>query len=163
MRISEKDITLSGRRFILRKFTPQAGCYWAFRLFGTVGISLDQAVIIHKIVEFVKMERDQFEQLQRDCLFHVVEPLAAGAVPVMDERGQFRVENVDGPLAFQLTLASFAFSISDFFTEEVLTTMIDQFSGLFFNDVTTESTNSSTPPSGTDTGNSTNSGTAPIP
>jgi hypothetical protein len=165
-RTQEKTIPLEGRTFTIRKFTPQVGCYWAFKLFGSMagGVTGGEKAIAEQVQKFILMSRDDFTELQRDCLTHVVEHLEGGLIPVINPQGYFGVADIDSPLAMQLMVHSFMFSISDFFTPELLGSLVSSLQGLGLTvETTSGSTTSSGSPSSAGTGDNMNFGTAPTP
>lgn len=164
-REQEKTITIENRTFKIKKFNPETGCYWALKLFGTMSGSLTggEDIIAKKIQEFITMQRSDHKELHRDCLSHVFEMLEAGPAPVMNAQGYYGVEGVDAPLAFQLMVHAFSFSIADFFTKELLGSLVSSLQEMGLSVTINESTNSSTSPSSLGTGDNTRSGTEPTP
>lgn len=168
-RVNEKEVTVGNRTFRLRKFDPETGCYWGLKLFGSMASGFgDVGDLSNKVSEFIKMPKKEFREFQQDCLRHVFEMLPAGPAPVINPQGQAMVVDWDQTLAFELMIHSFMFSISDFFTPELLDRMMGAILGVLPNQETpTENSNESTdyslPPSVSGTGNNTIYGTAHTP
>lgn len=161
MRENEKEITLLGKEFQIRKFNPQAGCYWAFQLFGNLS-SLDGGNLLDKIASFVdtfvRMDQKRFAQFQKDCLSHVSVKYPTGWHPFIRLDGNF--ESNDVPLISLLMVNAFMFTVADFFDPALLESLGATFQTFFPTD---GSGTSSSSPSEKDTGDNANFGTAPTP
>lgn len=117
-RVSEKVVQVNGREFIIRKFTPFFGVYLAAQTFGSVVGSKNKLEALVKSV--LNKPQSEFIKLQQDVLKYCFEKLPAGPTAVVDENGNFAVMNMDAPLALNLFIQTLLFSMSDFFTEEVM-------------------------------------------
>ena len=117
-RVSEKVVQVNGREFIIRKFTPFFGVYLAAQTFGNVVGSKNKLEALVKSV--LNKPQSEFIKLQQDVLRYCFEKLPAGPTAVVDENGNFAVMNMDAPLALNLFIQTLLFSMSDFFTEEVM-------------------------------------------
>lgn len=169
-RVTEKEITLEGRTFRLRKFDPETGCYWGLKLFGSMASGFGGAIdLANKVQEFVNMPRAQFKEFQRDCLSHVSECLAAGPAAVINAQGVPTVVDFDHTLAFELMIHSFMFSIADFFTPALLDRLMGAIMDVMPSqeeetpENTTEPPKSSIPLYGTGIGDNMSYGMAPTP
>ena len=117
-RVSEKSVQVNGREFIIRKFTPFFGVYLAAQTFGSVVGSKNK---LESMVKFIMNKpKEEFIKLQQDVLKYCFEKLPAGPTAVVDENGNFAVMNMEAPLALNLFIQTLLFSMSDFFTEEVM-------------------------------------------
>lgn len=147
-------VTAGGETYTIKKFDPETGCYWAFKFLGRMagmGQGLD---LIHKINEFVAMDRQEFREFQRDCLKHVFYSLPSGQTRLLDEDMNYTKIDMKPQVAFQLTIQTFLFTIIDFFDQGLLEEMAGSMQGLI---PTTGPVNSSSTPSNTDTGTTTTS------
>lgn len=117
---------LGDHKFVITKLTPEAGSYWAMRMLGELFSSgvvdlkgnFNQDGILDRISEFTKMPREQFKEFQADCMAAVSVQLDQGLMPLRDSTGHYIVP-LDGPVLFELTLRSFMFTITDFFSRGV--------------------------------------------
>lgn len=117
-RITEKTVTVNGRKFILSKFTPFFGVYLAAQTFGGIaGKKNKLEALVHSLLGKPK---EEFIKLQQDVLQYCAEPLPGGRIPVVNEEGNFAVENMTAPLALNLFIQTLVFAMSDFFTEEAM-------------------------------------------
>ena len=117
-RVSEKQVQVNGREFIIRKFTPFFGVYLAAQTFGSIlGAKNKLEALVKSILD---KPQSEFIKLQQDVLKYCFEKLPAGSTAVVDENGNFAVMNMDAPLALNLFIQTLLFSMSDFFTEEVM-------------------------------------------
>ena len=117
-RVSEQSVQVNGREFIIRKFTPFFGVYLAAQTFGSVVGSKNK---LESMVKFIMNKpKEEFIKLQQDVLKYCFEKLPAGPTAVVDENGNFAVMNMEAPLALNLFIQTLLFSMSDFFTEEVM-------------------------------------------
>jgi len=127
--LDEKSVSLAGNEYIVKKFTPQIGCYWAFKILGKLMSGATSAQFtgldVGKIVEnFTEMEPKEFERFQKDCLSFVFIRFDSGLHPLVNSEGFFTQPDLAGPVAFLLTIESFKHSIFDFFGEEVLKSLL---------------------------------------
>lgn len=126
----EKEIPLGDRVFIVKKFTPQKACYWAFQLLGNIEFFGDKA-FIEKIQKFIVMDEKKFEQFQRDCLSFVFVKMDSGNHCLVNSDGFLTVLDLLNVDLFQLTTHSFMYSMSDFFDQALIQglirTVVDSF------------------------------------
>lgn len=120
-RVSEKTIKANGREFVLHKFTPFFGVYLAAQTFGSIIGSKNKLEALVKSI--LNKPKEDFIKLQQDVLKYCFEKLPAGPTAVVDENGNFAVMNMDAPLALTLFIQTLMFSMSDFFTDEVMENM----------------------------------------
>jgi len=123
MTIQEKELPLGGKTFIIKKFTPEVGCLWAFKFLGNVA-SLDGKGFAEKVQNFVNLitkDDAEFGRFRKACLSHVsvkIEP--NGFFPVLDEMGGLTAGDLTTPMVVQLILEAFMFTISDFFDQALI-------------------------------------------
>ena len=120
-RVNEKNIKVNGREFVIRKFTPFFGIYLAAQTI--TGVMGSKNKLEGMVKSILNKPKDEFIKLQQDVLKYCFEKLPAGPTAVVDENGNFAVVNVDAPLALNLFIQTFLFSMSDFFTDEVMESM----------------------------------------
>ncbi len=120
----EKIITIDKRKFKVEKFDALTGSYIAFTLaekFLPMGLEA-KAGLTSMPTGRTALSREEFTQLQKDCLGVVSEVLPAGARPVIAENGHWGVSNIekDTRLVLLLTIHALAFNIAGFFDGEGL-------------------------------------------
>lgn len=123
-RETEKIIELQGRKFKIEKFDALTGSYIAFVLaekFMPMGLDA-KAGLTDMPKDRSLMSKQEFMDLQRDCLGVVSEILPAGARPVLNENGTWGVMDIerDTRLVILLTVHALAFNIAGFFDGEGL-------------------------------------------
>ena len=123
-RETEKIITIGDRKFKIEKFDALTGSYIAFTLaekFLPMGLEA-KAGLMNMPKGRELLSREEFTQLQKDCLSVVSEILPAGARPVIAENGHWGVNDIakDTRLVLLLTIHALAFNIAGFFGGEGL-------------------------------------------
>lgn len=123
-RETSKIIEVSGRKFKIEKFDALTGSYIAFTLmekFLPMGLEA-KAGLANMPKGRELLSREEFTQLQKDCLGVVSEILPAGARPVIAENGYWGVNDIekDTRLVILLTIHALAFNIAGFFDGEGL-------------------------------------------
>lgn len=165
----EKVVTIQGTDYLIKKFTPEVGCYWATRLTGDIvslmGTSTGsiQSRLPQMIKDFTRMERKDFVLFQRDCLSFVAVKFGNEFHALINSDGFFTQPDLSGPVAFQLTLHSFMFTIVDFLDQSLLDDLLGALPGEGSPTTKTGSENSSLPPSDSNTGSTTTCGTENTP
>jgi hypothetical protein len=79
---------------------------------GTVGVMLD------RLGEALGNITDgELEKLTVDCLKHCAKKLPSGYVPILDEKGNYRVQDIefDAPLTLRLVIEAIRHGAMDFF------------------------------------------------
>lgn len=127
----DKSVFLQGQEYVIKKFTPQVGCFWAFKvmgkLMGGAAGSEVSGLDVAKIVEdFTRMEPKEFQTFQKDCLSFVFVKFDSGLHPLVNPEGFLTQPDMPGPIAFLLMIESFKHSIFDFFGEDVLKSLMGQ-------------------------------------
>lgn len=123
-----KIVEIKKRKFKVEKFTAQVGSFILFTLMEKfLPMALESKVGISGSLPQGRqsMTKDEFWQLQKDCLSIVSEVLPAGSRPVIAENGLWGVMNIekDPALVILLTIHALEFNIKDFFTEENLSAL----------------------------------------
>lgn len=143
MAVKEKfrDIEISGRRFRIGRFDARTGSYIAFRLmtqilpmgmdsevFGGIGESLPK--------NRPMMSRDEFMELQNDCLRVCSEIQSVGGndapVLVLMPSGEWGVAGLedDAVMVIALTVHALVFNVSSFFDGNALSGIMGSFQGV---------------------------------
>lgn len=129
-RINKKETTIKGRKFILEKYDPMFGFWLVSNVLGKVIATKD-----NKLEACIKALTDkpleESIQLQKSVLKYCYEVLPAGPVKVIDEAGNFAIENPDGPIVMSLFVQSIMFSLSDFFDPEVMSQLMKEINNTF--------------------------------
>ena len=135
MRETNKQVTISGRKFKIEKFDALQGSYIAFMLmekFLPMGLE-GKAGLGDLPKNRASMTREEFTSFQKDCLSVVSEILPAGARPVLAENGLWGVANIekDTRLVVLLTIHALAFNVAGFFDGEGLKELKEGLQGIF--------------------------------
>lgn len=164
-----KEHIIGDRTFRIRKFTPQVGCQWAFKLIGTVSSvavtvmgkgEVNDGDVVKKLTNFTNMDPEDFKLLYQNCLEVVFEVIPGGTLQVVNSEGFPSVKDFESPLAFELMTASFLFSMIDFFDKALLARLGGMVQDTF---QTVGKEISSSSPSDSNTGTTTTSGTESTP
>jgi len=119
-RITQKEIVIKERTFIIKKVDALTGCYIAgvmaskllpAGISGYTGIELPQSN--------QTMSKEEFASIQKDILSCVFEKLESGLVEVFDDAGHFRITDIDSGLLLRLTIDSLQLNFADFFDESL--------------------------------------------
>lgn len=153
------ELTLSGRDFKIKKFTPETACFWAFKLLGDLAFSSGEE-LVSQLKSFMRqMQRAEFRTLQADCLSHVLITMDSGTHPLLGEMG-LAVNDLPNDAIFELTIAALSFSMRDFFAQDRIQAIMGHVVGMFL--PPTGPANSSASQSGENTGDSVKPSTEPI-
>ncbi|TWH46331.1 phage tail assembly chaperone [Sporomusa sp. KB1] len=137
-REDHKIVELAGRKWRIEKFDALTGCYIAYKVMGQVlPMGMDALVkgeAANTIVPGPKlpvMSRQEFTELQFDCLGVCYEVLPAGKAPVIGENGAWGVAGLENDTVTVMTLTVHAliFNISSFFDGNALKDLTASFSG----------------------------------
>lgn len=121
-RVTTKKIEVKGREFVLEKFDPFFGVYLATTFIG----SGNKGGIEGIIKSLLSRPKDEFIQLQKDILRYCYEILPAGRVKLIDDGGNFAVQDMSSALVLSLVVQSLMFSMTDFFDQEVMKNLMSQ-------------------------------------
>lgn len=148
-RETSKIIELSGRKFKIEKFDALTGSYIAFALmekFLPMGLE-GRAGLTNMPKGRELMTRQEFTQMQKDCLGVVSEVLPAGSRPVIAENGHWGVNDIekDTRLVILLTVHALAFNIAGFFDGEGLTELKASLQDIFPANIKTSTDGPSAP------------------
>jgi hypothetical protein len=118
-----KDVKVNGRDFRVKKFDALTGSYIAYRLMAeALPMGIGRAVGIPENASSKAMSKQDFIEIQKDCLRVCFEILPAGEICIMGENGQFAVSGLedDASTVLALTVHSIMHNISGFFGEGLL-------------------------------------------
>jgi hypothetical protein len=157
----EKQIEINGKKFTVKKFTPQLGCYWVFQLLGSLASGMDGKGMMSAVQSFMQMTPDRFQHFQADCLKSCYFQNSNGLFSLMNQNGSMAYPGeLTGPELFQLTTHAFMYTLMDFLDPALLEGLGSEMS-MIFPQTGKETSSTSQSPKGT--GNKKNSGTAPTP
>jgi hypothetical protein len=127
-----KTFEFEGRQFRIGKFDAMTGSYIAYKLMGEMlpmGINIKG---IHAPEGSKIMSKKDFIDLQKDCLTVCAELLPAGPTQVIDQNGEFVIEDIENnaKLALALTIQSLVCNVADFFDENLLQSLATGMSGI---------------------------------
>lgn len=118
-RITEKQIELEGRKFILRKFDPMFGSYISLKIFqSSSGGDKNKFDIENTLSKIMGEDFEHYVQLQNRILGYCSEILPAGKVPVINSEGNIAVIGLTAPMMLALSVSVILFSLEDFFDKE---------------------------------------------
>jgi len=127
-RVLFKTFELDGRKWRIGKFNAMVGSYIAYKLMAEVmPLGIAQQAGIPVPAGGKSMSKADFIELQKDCLSCCYEFLPAGPAPVINENGTFGVEDLENnvKVVMALTIQALIFNVSDFFTENLLSSLAD--------------------------------------
>lgn len=128
-RTTTKKVEIKGRQFVLEKFDPFFGVYLATIFIGEIaGKNKGMESLIRALMSKPKNE---FIQLQKDILQYCYEILPVGRVQVVNEEGNFAIQDVSSALTISLLIQSLMFSMTDFFDQEVMKSLMSEVSQTF--------------------------------
>lgn len=120
-----KTVKIDDREFRIGKFDAMSGSYIAYKLMGEMlpmGLKVDgvSAPSGSKV-----MEKKDFIDLQKDCLMICEEVFERTNAPIMNANGSWGVEDLENnsKVVLALTIQALVWNISDFFTEDLLTSL----------------------------------------
>lgn len=134
-REKQKIIELSGRKWQIEKFDALTGSYIAYKVLGAMlpGAIDAQVTQGNAPQERKTMSKQEFSELQMDCLKVCKEVLPSGNTPcVIGANGGWGVADVEDntPLILLLTVHSLIFNISGFFDGNMLQELSKSFAGM---------------------------------
>jgi len=121
-RVTTKKIEVKGRKFVLEKFDPFFGVYLATTFIDSGNKSGLEGII----KSLLSKPKDEFIQLQKDILRYCYEILPAGRTRIIDDAGNFAVQDMSSALVLSLVVQSLMFSMTDFFDQEVMKNLMSQ-------------------------------------
>ena len=129
----EKHIELGGRKWIIGKFDALTGSYIATKLMASAlpkGMEDKMDMNLPKGRSF--MSREEFTELQIECLKVCYEDLKAGKAPVMGANNAWGVADIedDMVLVMSLTIHALIHNVSGFFEGSALTDLVGSFKGM---------------------------------
>lgn len=131
MRETVKTITVLNREFVIKKFDALTGSYIISKLVGLLAPAFISATMGKEELNLtesltgilMKLKRDDFAEIQRDCLNAVSEKMPAGLQPILNQNGTWGVMGIedDTMMVMSLTIQSLLFNVKGFFGESDLT------------------------------------------
>ena len=129
-----KVIKLQDREFKIHRMNALAGSYLVYQLMGSMlPGGMDKSVTAGKAPsDRKKMSREEFTEIQGECLKVCTETLKAGDTPIINPNGSFGVSDIETnlTLVLALTVNALVFNISCFFEGNALKELTDSFQGL---------------------------------
>lgn len=135
-----KELVLQGRKWRISKFDALTGSFIAYKLlFQMLPMGLEQKMEgMNLPAGRSTMSKDEFIELQRDCLAVCAElkvlgdPESGGVeapIPVVNSNGDWGVSGLedDTMLVLTLTVHALIFNISGFFSEDALKELTSSF------------------------------------
>ena len=121
MRETSKTVEVDGKKFRVNKFDAMTGSYMAYRLMGEMlpmGLSAQIGAPNAKNI----MSKNDFMDIQKECLRACSEILPAGDAQVMNENGTWGVAGLenDARTVLALTVHVLTFNVMGFFDESLL-------------------------------------------
>lgn len=115
-----KNFDYKGRKWRIGKFDAMTGSFIAYKLMAEVlpmGLGAQLGVPMGQSGK--TMSKQDFIDLQRDCLGVCFEMLDAGPTPVLNANCSWGVADVefDAPLILALTIQALMWNVTDFFGE----------------------------------------------
>lgn len=142
-RESFKDIDIGNRKFRVHKFDALTGSYVIYTVLTQVlpmGLGNQIEELADNAKDSIKsmpiMPKEQFMELQRDCLRACSEIIMTGntvaPIPILMSDGRWGVEDLshDAALAMMLTIQVLGYNVKSFFDENVLETFKDSIAQL---------------------------------
>jgi hypothetical protein len=146
-REKSKIVEIAGRKWRIEKFDALTGSYIAYKVMGnSLPGAIDSQVTGGNAPERKLMSKQEFMEIQMDCLRVCYEILPAGGAPVIGENGSWGVTNIetDTMTVLMLTIHALIFNISGFFDGNALKDLAESFKGMILFNAPT-STNGPTP------------------
>jgi len=131
-----KDIKIGEREFRIQKFNARIGSWIAFKLFTKMLPGGMDAKLGASVSGLPKnrdiMNKEEFFELQNDCLNACFELLKAGPVPVIGLNGAFGVADLenDAMTVMLLTIHVLVFNVAGFFDGNALKELTKNLSGI---------------------------------
>lgn len=133
-----KDIEVNGRKFRLNKMDAKTGSFMLFKLMKILtpmvknikedakDVNLNDLNLTEIAESLFDLEEKEFRYIQDNALKVVQELLGAGPAKVLNELGEFEVNNIkfDTGLVMNLTVQSLYFNIKGFFKGSPLESML---------------------------------------
>lgn len=115
-RITEREIELEGRKFVLKKFDPLFGSYISLKVFNTTEDSKGGKINIEgALTKIMGEDYEHYVQLQTRILGYCSEVLPAGKIPVVNSEGNIAIIGMTAPMTLALSVSVIMFSLEDFF------------------------------------------------
>ena len=130
----EKHIELGGRKWVIGKFDALTGSYITAKLMATaLPGGMEKQLDMPNLPKGRSfMSREEFTELQTECLKVCYEELKAGKAPVMAANNAWGVADIedDMVLVISLTIHALIHNVSGFFEGSALTDLVGSFKGM---------------------------------
>ncbi len=129
-----KEFEFRGRKWRIGKFDAMTGSYVAYKLMSEVlpmaGVSNQLGVAAPP--GSPTMSKQDFMELQKDCLSVCAELLPGGPAPVLNGNGSWGVSDVefDAVAVLALTIQTLIWNLASFFDESLLASLAEGLSAL---------------------------------
>lgn len=129
-----KHIELGGRKWEIGKFDALTGSYIVAKLMATALPSgMDEQLNMPNLPKNRSfMSREEFQELQIECLKVCYEELPAGKTPVIGANNAWGVAEIDDDmlLVISLTIHALIHNVAGFFEGNVLKDLLGSFKGM---------------------------------
>lgn len=128
-----KEFDFEDRQWSIGKFDARLGAYIAFKLMSeTMPFGLNSMAGVPASPGGKIMSRNDFFELENDCLGVCRELLPAGPTPVLDVKGNWQVQGMDtnAGTVIALMVQVLAFNLRDFFNERLLASLLEAFTDM---------------------------------
>jgi hypothetical protein len=129
-----KYIELGGRKWVIGKFDALTGSYIAAKLMATaLPKGMEQQMNMPNLPKGRSfMSREEFQELQIECLKVCYEDLPAGKAPVMGANNAWGVADIedDMVLVISLTIHALIHNVAGFFEGNALKDLLTSFKGM---------------------------------
>lgn len=114
-RVTEKELEIEGRKFVLKKFDPMFGSYISLKVFQTDNEGKGKINVENALTKIMGEDFAHYAQLQGKILGYCSEVLPAGRIPVINSEGNVAIIGLTAPMTLALSVAVIMFSLEDFF------------------------------------------------
>lgn len=114
-RVTEKELEIEGRKFVLKKFDPMFGSYISLKVFQTDNEGKGKINVENALTKIMGEDFAHYAQLQGKILGYCSEVLPAGRIPVINSEGNIAIIGLTAPMTLALSVAVIMFSLEDFF------------------------------------------------
>lgn len=129
-----KNVEIDGRKFTVKKFDAMTGSYIAYKLMAELlPAGMSAKLGVPSTSDKKMMSKEDFFDLQKDCLRVCEEPLPVGSTPVLDTEGNFQVIGLeqDAKTVLALTFYALTFNLSSFFDASLSNSLAEAMSTIF--------------------------------
>ena len=137
-------MNIDGRDFVIKRIEALTGSYVAFKLSSKLlplglGGKLSENGIQLQNTATVEMSRAEFTELQMECLKVCFEEVGGKQIPVLNDNGSFRANDLEDDVKTVLTLTvqAVVFNAQSFFEGNLLEKLASKFSAMSHTDAQT--------------------------